>query len=81
LLPKTIIDLFHEEHTKCFSRDPVEVTGRWHYEFAVATKGALCTHVERSAMPEDLSEIIDVLKALRFFLAVKPSDGSPAPVE
>lgn len=80
LLPELMIELFNEQHSKCFSRDPVQVAGRWHYEFAVATKGALCTQVERLAMPEDLSEIINVLKALRFFLAVKPSEGSPAPV-
>lgn len=76
LLPKPMIDLFQETHAKCFSRDPVEVAGRWHFEFAVATKGLLCSEVERSAMSQDLNDIIEVLKALRFFLAVKPPEGS-----
>jgi hypothetical protein len=79
LLPKPMIDLFHEEHTNCFSREPEEVAGRWHFEFAIATKGLLCTYVEHLASPEDLNEIINALKALRFFLAVNPIDGSPPP--
>jgi hypothetical protein len=80
LLPKPLIDLFEETHPKCFARDPVERAERWHFEFAFATKGALCTHVEDTAILEDVNEIIYVLKALRFFLAAKPVEGTALPV-
>lgn len=79
LLPKPLIDLFKETHPKCFAREPVERAGRWHFDFAVATKGALCTHVEDTAILEDLCEMVTILKALRFLLAVKPAEGTVLP--
>jgi hypothetical protein len=79
LLPKGLIDLFHEENSNCYARPPVEKAGRWHYEFAEGTKGALCTHVEHAAMPEDLQDVIGVIGVLRFFLSVEPAGGSPTP--
>jgi hypothetical protein len=79
LLPKALIDVFHEEHSNCYSRQPVERAGRWHFEFANGVKGALCTHAEQLAECQDLREVIEALKSLRFFLYVKPTEGSDIP--
>jgi hypothetical protein len=79
LLPKPLVDLFHWEKPNCYYREPKEVAGRWHFEFADGVKGALCTFVEENAMAEDLQDIVEVIKTRRFFLRIDPKDGSPLP--
>jgi hypothetical protein len=76
LFPKELVDLFCEENPRCFARPPEEKEGRWHFEFAMATKGSFCTFIEQSATRDDLQEMIELVTTLRFLLFVRPAEGS-----
>lgn len=65
-----LIDAFKEEHPSAVAREST-IGGRTHRDFTADGKARLHRFVKQHALLEDVSEIIDVLKALRHYMGLR----------
>ncbi len=67
LLPKSFIDAFHTDHPEV-DRKEHSISDKIHRDFNRDGKSRLHQYIKKYAMWEDLTEVIKVLRALRFYL-------------
>ena len=68
LINREVVDCFVFENPGCLSRNIQEFNGAFHCDFTVAGKSKFCRFVNEFARLEDLSGIISVLKAMRYYM-------------
>jgi hypothetical protein len=74
LLNVDLIKLFVEEIPGSLRKNPDEINGRYHYEWADHAKGRIYKFAEQYADYNDLKDLIETIKSLRFYLGL-PEDG------
>lgn len=75
LVNESVVDAYAQQNPRAFIRPPSRVGTGIHLSFVKGEKGQFCSFVERYAICDDVRAIIEILKALRYFLGLKP-DGS-----
>ena len=78
LLPFEMLDEFVKSNSNVLKRvtrgdNPQVENGRHHFEFDRAVKGRLCQYVEENALLCDLVTVVEMLKAMRFYLGLDPN--------
>jgi hypothetical protein len=69
LLPASFIDAFLKDHPTAV-RSAMPMAGKIHREFTPDGKARLHRYIRDYAIREDLSEVIGVIKAMRFYLCL-----------
>jgi|GEM_PF-1596570 hypothetical protein len=79
LLPKSFNDAFLADHLGALYRE-TEMGGKIHRDFTPDGKAQLHRYIRNNAISEDLVAVVDVIKALRFYLCLPqlspPQNGS-----
>jgi hypothetical protein len=73
LLSNNLIDAFISDTPNALQRPTQEVAGFRHHEWTPHAKDQLSQFVKKYAILEDMEGIIEVLKAIRFYLALDPN--------
>lgn len=76
LLAQNLIDAFLEEMPDALKKPCKEISNRRHSEYSDQAKSNLIRFVERNAILDDVEEIVEVLKSLRFYLGLDPDGAS-----
>lgn len=71
LLSKEILDVFVEDNPGAVQRQPVLANGCHHFDFTTSGKSALCRWVPTVANLNDVTQIVELLKSLRYYLGLK----------
>lgn len=74
LLGQDLIELFLEENPNSLRRDPIVMNGRCHYEWTDNAKGKIFNFTKQYASLNDITELVEILKSLRFYLGL-PAEG------
>ncbi len=70
LLPQAFLEVFFSEHVEIEVRTH-EKNGKIHHEFSRDGKARLHRFIENHAVYEDLVDVINVLKAIRFYMCLQ----------
>lgn len=73
LLGESLLEAFISDTPNAFERPVKEIAGLRHYEWTPHAKGQLFQFVKEYATLEDMEGITNVLKAIRFYLALNPN--------
>jgi hypothetical protein len=74
LLPKSLIEAFVDEFPFAL-KNTDDRGGKAHYDWTRDGKSRLHRFVKQHAMYEDMIEVINVLKALWYYLGIRRPDG------
>jgi hypothetical protein len=77
LIDSGVVDEFRRQNPGCLRKDVVECAGAFHVDILRDYKGKLVRFVDQNALLSDVSDLVDLLKALRCLLRL-PVDGTPA---
>jgi len=73
LLPEAFIEAFLADHPGAVHRE-IEIGGKIHRDFTPDGKARLHRYIRDNAIREDLVAVVDVMKALRFYLCLPQLD-------
>ena len=75
LLDRDLLELFAKQESQALRGEPVIAGEAHHYDFEMHAKPALLRYVQDNAMPPDVENIVNVLKAMRYALGLD-ADGT-----
>jgi len=74
LLPQGFLEAFFSEYPGAIARK-VSKEGKMHHDFTYDGKARLHRFVKENAVRDDLGAVIEVLKAIRFYMCLPPALG------
>jgi hypothetical protein len=74
LLDRDVLDLFVAENGGCLKRALTVKDNGHHFDFTTAGKSNLCRWVPEIVVLKEMSNIVEVLRSLRYYLGINP-DG------
>jgi hypothetical protein len=77
LVSSSLINTFLQENPHAVYRQPQQMNGALHCSFQKGSKANFVRFVEENAILQDLSQIVEILKSLRYHLGLQP-DGDKA---